>query len=391
MKTKSPAKAFGALLSEKMQSDPDFYLFSPDETTSNKIDAVYSQTTRAWGDLVIEKWDMPESATGRIVELLSENVLFSTMVGHLMTGKDALMTSYEAFFSIILSQIVQHLKFLEQAETVSWQKSYPSANLLSTSTCWRQDHNGFSHQSPILLSALLARPGHHVSCLFPLDAESVKPCFNYLFERQNQVNLVTLNKTDQPVFLNEKQAELCFNQGISFFDTTKLGAPLQVLGTSEIPEYDYIFVAAGDISFNESYQAVKQLQQDLPNLKIGLAYISALTYAGIGFADHPLLSSHFNQMFGSSAKIIANFHGYPHDLKNILANYTNPKRIFAHGYQEQGSTVTPFAMLVMNQTSRFHLMLDVAKAKKSPDLVNKYQSEIDSRMAYALEHGEDQA
>ena len=94
-------------------------------------------------------------------------------------------------------------------------------------------------------------------------------------------------------------------------------------------------------------------------------------------------------MFGFSAKIIANFHGYPHDLKNILANYTNPKRIFAHGYEEQGSTVTPFAMLVMNRTSRFHLMLDVAKAEKSPDLVNKYQSEIDSRMAYALEHGED--
>ena len=391
MKTKSPAKAFGALLSEKMQSDPDFYLFSPDETTSNKIDAVYSQTTRAWGDLAIEKWDMPESATGRIIELLSENVLFSTMVGHLMTGKDALMTSYEAFFSIILSQIVQHLKFLEQAETVSWQKDYPSANLLSTSTCWRQDHNGFSHQSPILLSALLARPGRHVSCLFPLDAESVKPCFNYLFERPNQVNLVTLNKTDQPVFLNEKQAELCFRQGICFFDTTKLGTSLQVLDTSGIPEYDYIFVAAGDISFNESYQAVKQLQQDLPKLKIGLAYISALTYAGIGFADHPLLSSDFNQMFGSSAKIIANFHGYPHDLKNILANYINPKRIFAHGYEEQGSTVTPFAMLAMNRTSRFHLMLDVAKAEKSTDLISKYQSEIDSRMAYALEHGEDQA
>ena len=217
----------------------------------------------------------------------------------------------------------------------------------------------------------------------------MKPCFNYLFERQNQVNLVTLNKTDQPVFLNEKQAELCFKQGICFFDTIKLNGSLQVLDASEIPEFDYIFVAAGDISFHESYQAVKQLQQDLPNLKIGLAYISALTYAGIGFADQALSSSEFNQMFGSSAKIIANFHGYPHDLKNILANYTNPKRIFAHGYEEQGSTVTPFAMLAMNRTSRFHLMLDVAKAEKSPDLVNKYQSEIESRMAYALEHGED--
>ena len=136
---------------------------------------------------------------------------------------------------------------------------------------------------------------------------------------------------------------------------------------------------------------MKQLQHDLPKLKIGLAYISALTYAGIGFADQTLQSSEFNQMFGSSAKIIANFHGYPHDLKNILANYTNPKRILSHGYEEQGSTVTPFAMLVMNQTSRFHLMLDVAKAEKSTDLISKYQSEIDSRMAYALEHGEDQA
>ena len=96
-------------------------------------------------------------------------------------------------------------------------------------------------------------------------------------------------------------------------------------------------------------------------------------------------------MFGSSAKIIANFHGYPHDLKNILANYTNPKRILAHGYEEQGSTVTPFAMLVMNRTSRFHLMLDVAKSEKATSLLDKYQSEIDQRMAYALEHGEDQA
>ena len=151
----STAKVFGELLKEEMAKNSHFYFFSPDETTSNKLDAVYDVTARAWGDLDRASWDMPESASGRIVEMLSENTLFAVMAGHVLSGEPAMMTSYEAFFEIIAAQIVQHLKFLEQSETVDWRPKYPAINLLSTSTCWRQDHNGFSHQSPILISASL--------------------------------------------------------------------------------------------------------------------------------------------------------------------------------------------------------------------------------------------
>ena len=194
---KSIAKVFGHKLKEQAEQDSSFYLFSPDETTSNKLDEIYQATTRAWGvSLPKKKWDLPESPDGRIIELLSENVLFSVMIGHLLSTEPAMMTSYEAFFTIILSQIIQHLKFLEQSEEVSWRPQYPSVNLLSTSTCWRQDHNGFSHQSPMLISSLLDRPGHHVNCLFPVEASSVAPCFDFLMQSKNQVNIVTFNKTE---------------------------------------------------------------------------------------------------------------------------------------------------------------------------------------------------
>ena len=134
----SPARRLGDFLVAYLRRHPDFYLFSPDETTSNKLDALYDVTARAW-DLPRAPFDLPEAGSGHIIEMLSENTLFACMTGHLISGSPAAMTSYEAFFSIITSQVLQHLKFLQQSQSVSWRPAYPSANLLSTSTCWRQD------------------------------------------------------------------------------------------------------------------------------------------------------------------------------------------------------------------------------------------------------------
>ena len=145
------AKTIGDLLAKRFDKDPRFYLFSPDETTSNRLSEVYDAGKRAWS-LPVEDFDLPESDSGRIVELLSENALFATMIGHLSNGEQAMMTSYEAFFSIILSQLLQQIKFFKQMDSVEWRKSWPAVNLLSTSMCWRQDHNGFSHQSPAIIS-----------------------------------------------------------------------------------------------------------------------------------------------------------------------------------------------------------------------------------------------
>ena len=136
----SSARKIGELLAREMERDKHFYLFSPDETTSNRVDEVYEVSKRLWG-LAQESWDMPEARDGRIVELLSENTLFAMMMGHIMNGEQAMMTSYEAFFSIIYAQIVQQIKFYKQCEDVDWRPKYPAVNLLSTSTCWRQDHN----------------------------------------------------------------------------------------------------------------------------------------------------------------------------------------------------------------------------------------------------------
>ena len=379
---KSIAKVFGAKLKIQAEKDPSFYFFSPDETTSNKLDEIYQSTSRTWGNrLEKRKWDLSESENGRIVELLSENVLFSLMIGHLLSGEPAMMTSYEAFFTIILAQIIQHIKFLEQCEEVAWRPKYPSVNLLSTSTCWRQDHNGFSHQSPMLISSLLARPGKHVTCFFPVDATAVDPCFNYLLDSKNQVNLVTFNKTDEPVWQDEEAAKKNFEQGCSLFEF--------ISNKNQEGNFDYLFVTAGDIATREAVKAIEILRQDLPELHLGLINISALTYGAIGTSNNPLTQASFDQLFGQTAPIIANFHGYPDALVNILSNYTSKNRISGHGFEEQGSTVTPFAMLTMNHASRLDLALDVVKMLGRQDLVEKYKQKLMDYQAYALEHGTD--
>ena len=209
----SPAKKIGELLSNTLAEDPHFYFFSPDETTSNKFDQVFQTEKRAWGSLPQEEWDLPESANGRIVEMLSENVLFSLMTGHLMNGEQAMMGSYEAFFPIVTSQLLQQIKFIKQSKTVSWRPPIPAVNLLSTSVCWRQDHNGFTHQSPALISTLLSVPSNLVNCFFPADAEVTEEVFRFMLSSRNVVNLTTFNKIDLPRHINTKQAELQLTNG----------------------------------------------------------------------------------------------------------------------------------------------------------------------------------
>ena len=174
----SPAKKIGELLTAELAKDPHFYFFSPDETTSNKFEQIFEAEKRAWGELPIKSWDLPESADGRIVEMLSENVLFSVMTGHLANGEKAMFGSYEAFLLVITSQLLQQIKFIKQSKSVEWRKETPAVNLLSTSTCWRQDHNGFTHQSPALISTLLAVPSNLLNCLFPIDDVAAEEAYH---------------------------------------------------------------------------------------------------------------------------------------------------------------------------------------------------------------------
>ena len=386
MTRKSTAKTFGALIKDTMKDNKTFYLFSPDETTSNKLDAVYDVTERAWANLPKMSQDLKESDGGRIVELLSENALFAVMLGHILAGEPAMMTSYESFFSIITSQIVQHLKFLEQSEKVSWREKYPAVNLLSTSTCWRQDHNGFSHQSPILISTLLSRPGKNVNCFFPVDSESAKATYEFMLQSKNVVNLTTFNKTDEPQYIDEMHAKYQLGNGASIFGFASDGDTFYL--ESDQNHFDFIFAAAGDIMTRESLEAIKILREDLPNIRIRFINILALTHDKIGTHEHPMDQEFFDKIFTKNTPIIANFHGYAETLRDILRNYTNAE-IFAHGFMEQGSTTTPLQMLTLNHVSRFDLAIDVAKKLGRHDLVEKYRNIISSNHAHAVEFGVD--
>lgn len=374
----SPARSIGQIMANYMSKHDDFYLFSPDETTSNKLDAVYEVSSRAW-NLPKKDFDMPEAADGQIIEMLSENALFACMVGHLISGGPAMMTSYEAFFMIIASQLLQHLKFLQQSSEVKWRPQYPSANLLSTSTCWRQDHNGFTHQSPALISTLLNLPSNRVNCLFPLDDVAAEAAFIYMTSSTNVVNLTTFNKTDQPRWIDSHQADAEYsNGGVSILDFASDDDP------------DYVLTAAGDIVACEALRAIEILRKDLPDKKFRFVNIGALSYNAVGTTDRKLKKDEFNKIFTNDKPIIANFHGYPATLWQILSQYAQPERIQVHGFMEHGSTTTPFEMLSLNQASRYHLAIDVAKAEKRNDLVSKYQEILTENSAYAREYGVDQ-
>lgn len=375
----SPARALGRVMSDYMSKHEDFYLFSPDETTSNKLDAVFDVTERAW-NLPRKDFDLPESGDGRIMEMLSENALFACMVGHLVSGGPAVMTSYEAFFMIIASQILQHLKFLQQSKEVSWRPAYPAVNLLSTSTCWRQDHNGFTHQSPALISTLLSLPSNLSNCLFPLDDVAAESAFIFMMNSQDVVNLTTFNKTDQPRWLDSHQADAQFsNGGASILDFV-----------SSAGEPDYILVGAGDIVSCEAISAAQILRRDLPGKKIRVVNIAALSYNAIGTTENKLKSADFDKIFTKDKPIIANFHGYPETLRQILTHYADSRRLYVHGFMEQGSTTTPFEMLSVNSATRYHLAIDVAKLEHRDDLVKKYEKILADSSRYAREHGVDQ-
>ena len=356
----SPALRIGELLTEQFKKDPHFYFFSPDETTSNKFDQIYDVEKRAWGDLRQEAWDLPEAPEGRIVEMLSENVLFSLMTGHLANGEQAMMGSYEAFYPVITSQLLQQMKFIKQSRRVTWRKPMPAINLLSTSTCWRQDHNGFTHQSPALISMLLSVPSNLANCIFPVDDVAAEEAFRFMLESRDVVNLTTFDKNPRPRYIDSHHAKYLYdNNGASIYEFASDKKP------------DFVLTAAGDIVTHETLEAMKIIRADLPKVKMRFVGINALSYRAIGTTQHKLTKTQFSK------------------LENILENYTARGRLRVHGFNEEGSTTTPFEMLRRNAASRYDLAIDIARVLKRDDLVSKYEAFLTQNHLHAVKYGDD--
>ena len=254
----------------------------------------------------------------------------------------------------------------------------PATNLLSTSTCWRQDHNGFTHQSPALISSLLALPSNMVNCIFPVDDVAAEEAFHYMLRSRDVVNLTTFNKIEMPRFIDSHHARFLFDNG---------GASLYQFASDDDP--DFVFTAAGDIATRETIEAIKLLRHDLPGLKLRFVGINALSYRAIGTTENKLSQDKFDDLFTKNRPIVANFHGYPATLETILEKYADARRIRVHGYSDEGSTTTPFEMLRKNAASRYDLAIDVAKAVGRTKLVEKYADVLAENHEYALKYGED--
>lgn len=373
----SIAQVFGEYLYNQLEKDPNFYFFSPDETTSNKLHQVYDATPRAW-TRKIESWDKNLAPDGRVVEMLSENTLFAVLAGHVLSGGRGAMTSYESFLPIISSQLDQHLKFLHQSKSVNWRPDYAAINILSTS-CWeRQDHNGYTHQNPSLISSLLTKPSNLSNCIFPVDDIAGAGACEFMARSKNVVNLVTFNKIPLPRWIDINHARFQYDGG---------GASIFGFISDEDP--DVIVTAAGDIPTNEAIEGIKLAKAKKPDLRIRFVGIAALSYAAIGTTENKLSQELFNRYYTTDKPIVANFHGYPETLRVIFSHYTDTCRTIVHGYQDEGSTTSPLDELGRNGASRYNIAASILESAGAPQYRDEFIRALADNAEYASIYGVD--
>lgn len=373
----SLAKTFGECLFDEMQEYDDFYFFSPDETTSNRLDQVLEASDRAWTREIMG-WDKHLAPNGRVIEMLSENTLFAVLAGHILSGGRGAMTSYESFFPIISSQVDQYLKFIKQSKELDWRPRYQALNLLSTS-CWqRQDHNGFTHQNPALISSLLAKPSNLSNCLFPIDDVAAAAAWEFMTKTKDVLNLVTFNKIPETRWIDINHAR---------FQLTNGGASVFQFISDENP--DLIVTGIGDIPSGEAIAAIKLAKEEVPELRIRYVGIAALSYAAIGTTENKLKPQDFDDYFTTDKPIIVNFHGYAESIRAIFSHYADMRRVDIHGYGDQGSTTSPLDELTRNYCSRYDICINILERTGHHEMTQKYRDLIEENVRYATLYGID--
>ena len=385
----SSMRRAGLYLKETFYLNKDSYNFrfmSPDETYSNKLDAIFEETSRAWLR-PIEPWDKDFSQDGRVMEMLSEHNLQGLVQGYVLTGRHAVFASYEAFVQVVSSMMDQYAKFLKQAREVEWRGEFPSFNYILTSSGWRQDHNGFSHQNPGFIDDVLRREGEFVDVYFPADGNTTLAVLERALSTTRQINVIVAGKTQEPRWLTPELAQKQLVNGVMTWDFASDSDP------------DVVLVGIGDYPTKEVMAAIDLAKQDMPDVRLRMVNVASLTSCGLGGGGTCITQAEFERQFTSDKPIICNFHGYPETIKAILFDYIdNPQRVTVRGYTENGSTTTPFDMHVRNQTSRYHLVMEIANRAKqtgritdeqTQQVIAKYQGKIDENTAYIKVHGID--
>lgn len=333
-------------------------LMSPDETYSNRLDNVFEVTGRGW------VWphdpdDKDITRDGKVMEMLSEHNMQGLSSGYVLTGRHAVFTTYEAFAQIIASMAHMHQKFLKYTIRMPWREDIPSVNYLLTSTVWRQERDGYSHQNPGFISGMLEKHNDFVKTYFPVDDNSMLAVLEETFASKNQMNLITANKTPEPRWLTYEQAKDTLKQGLSTWEFASDDNPHIVL------------VGVGDYMTREALAAIELIKQDAPEIRIRFVNIMRL-HAACSCEDayHPQIPD-AEKYFTIDKPVIVNFHGYPEAMQSILFKVKNPQRFSVHGYREWGGTTTPFDLLVRNQTDRYHLAIEVAEKMSKEGVISE--------------------
>ena len=387
--------AVGGLLEKVFEKNPDnFRFFSPDETYSNKLDTIFEATSRSW-QREIKPWEKDLAKNGRVTEILSENCLQGLLQGYILTGRHGVLTSYEAFAPIISSMMDQYAKFLAQSKEVKWRGDLASLNYILTSTGWRQDHNGFSHQNPSFIDEVLRRENGIGQIFLPADDNSAVVSISKMLKSRNNIYGLVAGKTPEPRYFSlESARKQLENGGIFVFDSWKNQEIADWDSISEDDEPDLILAASGDYVFKETVAALQVLLHDVAQVKIRLVYIQALCGKGIGTFENTLSKSDFVKIFTKDKPVVFAFHGYAKTLKSILFDYENPARIQINGYEEKGSTTTPFDMLARNKVSRYDIAVRALNSVSEGDevfesLTKEYRKRQDDALRFARENSVD--
>ena len=377
-------RELGKLVRDIMKENPDnFRLFCPDETNSNRLNHVFEVTGRTYLGNILDS-DESLAHDGRVMEVLSEHLCQGWLEGYLLTGRHGIFPCYEAFALIVDSMLNQHGKWLKACRELPWRKPIPSLNYLLTSHAWRQDHNGFSHQGPGFIESVMQKKSTVARIYLPPDANCLLAIGSHCLKSINYINLIISGKQPMPQWLNMKDAKAHCERGASVWQWA-----------SDEGEPDVVMAAGGDTPTLETMAAVSILKKHFPDLKIRVINVVDL-FTLIPHVRHPhgFDEETFEQLFTNDKPVIFAFHGHPRVIHELIYARENPHRFHVRGYIEEGTTTTPFDMVVCNHMSRFHLAMEVLhrtpKMKSvAGDFIDTCKKTLEKHKSYIYEHGED--
>jgi len=381
-------RALGELLRDLYTRNPTtFRLMCPDETQSNRLGAVFEVSDRCFQEPAIAI-DDHVSTEGRVMEVLSEHNCQGWLEGYVLTGRHGLFATYEAFALIVASMATQHSKWLEMSQALPWRAAIPSLNYLLTSTCWRNDHNGFSHQGPGFMDTLLSKKGTVARIYLPPDANCLLSVADHCLRSKGYVNLMIIDKQPQLQWLALADARAHCARGASIWAWagTEAGAGA---------EPDVVLACAGDAATLETLAAAAWLRAHAPALVVRVVNVVDLMRL-FSPREHPhgMPEAGFVELFTRDVDVCFSFHGYPGAIHQLLHARPDPARFHVRGYKEEGTTTTPFDMVVLNETSRFDIAMDAIRRARRPladaaELTARCRQALAEHRAHVAKHFED--